>query len=67
MMEDAQAAGTALDALAALGVRIAVDDFGTGYSSLLYLRRYPISVLKVDRAFVAASPATPATTPSAPA
>jgi diguanylate cyclase (GGDEF)-like protein len=53
MMEDAHAAGEALDALAALGVRIAVDDFGTGYSSLLYLRRYPISVLKVDRAFVA--------------
>jgi len=53
MMEDGEAAGRALDALAALGVRIAVDDFGTGYSSLLYLRRYPISVLKVDRAFVA--------------
>ena len=53
MMEDGEAAGRALDALAELGVRIAVDDFGTGYSSLLYLRRYPISVLKVDRAFVA--------------
>jgi EAL domain-containing protein (putative c-di-GMP-specific phosphodiesterase class I) len=52
MMEDAEAAGEALDALAGLGVRVAVDDFGTGYSSLLYLRRYPISVLKVDRAFV---------------
>ena len=52
VMEDAEAAGVALDALTGLGVRTAIDDFGTGYSSLLYLRRYPIRALKVDRAFV---------------
>ena len=43
----------ALRELAACGVRIVIDDFGAGYSSFNYLRRLPVSALKIDRTFVA--------------
>jgi EAL domain-containing protein (putative c-di-GMP-specific phosphodiesterase class I) len=41
-----------LDQLRSLGVRIAVDDFGTGQSSLVYLKRFPLTTLKIDREFL---------------
>src|SRR5260221_9704196 len=41
-----------LKALRAKGIGIAFDDFGTGYASLSYLRRYPITRIKIDRSFI---------------
>ena len=38
--------------LQSFGLKISIDDFGTGFSSLAYLKRLPISELKVDRSFV---------------
>ncbi len=53
ILDDAEAGLKVLTALRSLGTEIAIDDFGTGYASLSYLRRFPASVVKVDRSFIA--------------
>lgn len=52
LMEDTVHGARVLQELDDLGISIAIDDFGTGYSSLAYLKKLPISSIKVDKSFI---------------
>jgi diguanylate cyclase (GGDEF)-like protein len=52
LMKDSDNSIKKLHALKEMGIQIALDDFGTGYSSLNYLKRFPLSVVKIDNSFV---------------
>ncbi len=52
LMEAKEHVGAAVETLHELGVGISLDDFGRGYASLDYVRRYPLSKIKIDSSFV---------------
>jgi len=52
VLKNVEVTAHSMKALRAMGVRISLDDFGTGYSSLQYLKRLPLSQLKIDQSFV---------------
>lgn len=52
LIEDMEDVIEKMKVLKASGIGLVLDDFGTGYSSLNYLRRLPLSELKIDQTFV---------------
>jgi diguanylate cyclase (GGDEF)-like protein len=53
LLSEVELARRTLERLNDLGVRVVIDDFGSGHSSLRDLDALPISLLKIDRSFVA--------------
>jgi len=56
LVKESDVDNAVLAELAALGVGLVLDDFGTGYSMMGYLKRMPITALKIDQSFIEGIP-----------
>jgi diguanylate cyclase (GGDEF)-like protein/PAS domain S-box-containing protein len=52
LVDDIEATISRMTALKDMGIGLSLDDFGTGYSSLRYLKRLPLTQVKIDQSFV---------------
>lgn len=52
VMNDPESALGIIERLNRMGYQFSIDDFGTGYSSLAYLKKMPLTELKIDKSFV---------------
>ena len=52
IMSDPEYAMETINRISKMGIKFSIDDFGTGYSSLEYLKKMPISEIKIDKSFV---------------
>lgn len=56
LMDSSEPTLSKMNSLRDMGIRLAIDDFGTGYSSMSYLKRFPISRIKIDQSFIRGLP-----------
>jgi len=59
LIKENDIAMTRLKRLSEIGILTEIDDFGTGYSSLAYIKKLPISTLKIDKSFIDGIPNDP--------
>ena len=52
LIESTKEVQRVLNEIKNMGIKISLDDFGTGYSSLVYLNKFPIDTIKIDRCFI---------------
>ena len=52
ILDDSERTRAILTQIRALGVRLALNDFGVGYSGLVYLRRFKLDSLKIDKSLL---------------
>ncbi len=50
--DDVEHAIGVLQSFRDMGIGLAIDDFGTGYSSMSYLKKLPVTRIKIDKSFV---------------